>query len=141
MVATYQDASDQTSLSRIWGGIHPPIDDIRGRIIGKQIATETFIKVLTYFESTLTAESSMLEDSFPLYPNPLKEFMNIKTTKPSIYQLTLFSYDGKIVNKLISSLTDEATKLDVSNINSGFYLLEIKDIVSGNHISRKIIKN
>ena len=83
----------------------------------------------------------MLEDSFPLYPNPLKEFMNIKTTKLSIYQLTLFSYDGKIVNKLTSSLTDEATKLDVSNINSGFYLLEIKDIVSGNHISRKIIKN
>ena len=24
--ATYRDASDQTSLSRIWGGIHPPID-------------------------------------------------------------------------------------------------------------------
>ena len=23
--ATYRDASDQTSLSRIWGGIHPPI--------------------------------------------------------------------------------------------------------------------
>ena len=32
--ATYRDASDQTSLSRIWGGIHPPVDDIPGRIIG-----------------------------------------------------------------------------------------------------------
>ncbi|MDQ3099782.1 MAG: T9SS type A sorting domain-containing protein [Bacteroidota bacterium] len=32
--ATYRDASDQCSLSRIWGGIHPPIDDIPGRKIG-----------------------------------------------------------------------------------------------------------
>lgn len=35
--ATYSDASDQCSLSRIWGGIHPPADDIPGRIIGQQL--------------------------------------------------------------------------------------------------------
>ena len=29
--ATYRDAADQCSLSRIWGGIHPPVDDIPGR--------------------------------------------------------------------------------------------------------------
>ena len=29
--ATYRDAADQCSLSRIWGGIHPPADDIPGR--------------------------------------------------------------------------------------------------------------
>jgi hypothetical protein len=33
--ATYRDASDQCSLSRIWGGIHPPADDIPGRQIGR----------------------------------------------------------------------------------------------------------
>lgn len=37
--ATYYDASDQCSLSRIWGGIHPPMDDIPGRKIGHQIGT------------------------------------------------------------------------------------------------------
>ncbi|MBL0071944.1 MAG: hypothetical protein IPP34_09055 [Bacteroidetes bacterium] len=26
--ATYQDAADESSMSRIWGGIHPPCDDI-----------------------------------------------------------------------------------------------------------------
>jgi len=40
--ATYQDASDQCSLSRIWGGIHPPIDDIPGRNIGKRVAPIAF---------------------------------------------------------------------------------------------------
>ena len=36
--ATYRDASDQCSLSRIWGGIHPPADDFPGRGLGVEIA-------------------------------------------------------------------------------------------------------
>lgn len=47
--ATYRDASDQTSLSRIWGGIHPPADDIPGRIIGEQIGLEAFELGQDYF--------------------------------------------------------------------------------------------
>lgn len=47
--ATYRDASDQTSLSRIWGGIHPPADDIPGRIIGVDIAADAFERALCYF--------------------------------------------------------------------------------------------
>ncbi len=38
--ATYQDASDQCSLSRIWGGIHPPADDIPGRLIGIELGPQ-----------------------------------------------------------------------------------------------------
>ncbi|WP_420600902.1 FG-GAP-like repeat-containing protein [Flagellimonas sp.] len=48
--ATYRDASDQTSLSRIWGGIHPPIDDIPGRIIGDKIGKEAFELAQSYFQ-------------------------------------------------------------------------------------------
>jgi Putative metal-binding motif len=40
--ATYTDASDQCSLSRIWGGIHPPVDDIPGRVAGIAIADRAF---------------------------------------------------------------------------------------------------
>jgi hypothetical protein len=40
--ATYMDASDQCSLSRIWGGIHPPIDDIPGRKIGMILGPQAF---------------------------------------------------------------------------------------------------
>ena len=47
--ATYQDASDQCSLSRIWGGIHPPADDIPGRLIGEQIGKNAFDAAVTYF--------------------------------------------------------------------------------------------
>ena len=47
--ATYRDASDQCSLSRIWGGIHPPVDDIPGRKNGIEISKTAIIKAESYF--------------------------------------------------------------------------------------------
>lgn len=47
--ATYRDASDQCSLSRIWGGIHPPADDIPGRLIGEKIGKKAFSVANSYF--------------------------------------------------------------------------------------------
>ena len=47
--ATYRDASDETSLSRIWGGIHPPADDIPGRLIGIRIADDVINLAETFF--------------------------------------------------------------------------------------------
>lgn len=47
--ATYRDASDQCSLSRIWGGIHPPFDDMPGRLIGREIGINAFHFAERYF--------------------------------------------------------------------------------------------
>ena len=47
--ATYADASDQCSLSRLWGGIHPPADDIPGRLIGMQLGPGAFDRAREYF--------------------------------------------------------------------------------------------
>ena len=68
--ATYRDASDQTSLSRIWGGIHPPIDDIPGRILGEKIGKEAFAFGEQYF-------SKKLARSGALFPNPAIESTTI----------------------------------------------------------------
>lgn len=47
--ATYRDASDQCSLSRIWGGIHPPADDFPGRQLGEEIAGIVLTKASDFF--------------------------------------------------------------------------------------------
>lgn len=47
--ATYRDASDQTSLSRIWGGIHPPADDLPGRYMGMKIGPDVVHEARRYF--------------------------------------------------------------------------------------------
>lgn len=41
--ATYRDAADQSGLSRIWGGIHVPVDDIPGRIVGAKVGIDAFL--------------------------------------------------------------------------------------------------
>ena len=51
--ATYRDAADQCSLSRIWGGIHPPVDDIPGRVIGEQVGLDAFAESLRYINGTV----------------------------------------------------------------------------------------
>ncbi|CAA0098095.1 Uncharacterised protein [Halioglobus japonicus] len=50
--ATYRDASDQCSLSRIWGGIHPPVDDIPGRLMGIEIGVDAFNLAADMFNGT-----------------------------------------------------------------------------------------
>ncbi len=47
--ATYRDAADQCSLSRIWGGIHPPADDLPGRRIGFQVGERAYSAALNLF--------------------------------------------------------------------------------------------
>jgi hypothetical protein len=47
--ASYYDASDQTSLSRIWGGIHPPQDDLVSRHVGATIAVDALAYAQSLF--------------------------------------------------------------------------------------------
>jgi hypothetical protein len=48
--ATYRDAAEQSSLSRIWGGIHPPADDIPGRRVGEKIGQAAYALATDYFD-------------------------------------------------------------------------------------------
>jgi hypothetical protein len=48
--ATYRDAAEQSALSRIWGGIHPPLDDVPGRRIGIEVGNTAYDFAVTYFD-------------------------------------------------------------------------------------------
>jgi len=47
--ATYYDVADAAAISRIWGGVHPPVDDITGRRIGRTAGAAAFDKAKEYF--------------------------------------------------------------------------------------------
>ena len=47
--ATYRDASDECSLSRIYGGIHPYFDDVPGRLMGIDIGLDAFDRAAAFF--------------------------------------------------------------------------------------------
>jgi hypothetical protein len=47
--ATYQDASDQAGVSRLYGGIHVRADDFAGRRIGAQVGSAAWDRAQTYY--------------------------------------------------------------------------------------------
>lgn len=61
--AQYKDASDQCSLSRIWGGIHPPADDIPGRHIGLEVGPEAFFEAERYFNGQKSCPADFTADA------------------------------------------------------------------------------
>ena len=127
--ATYRDASDQCSLSRIWGGIHPPADDIPGRIIGERIGNEAYEFALPYFN---TQPLNIIEKNnrIVIYPNPvLNQEIYVSNTN-KFDQFKLYNLTGRkieIIEKRYNSL-DEVTFLKVlPSILSGIYILKIND--------------
>ena len=55
--ATYYDAADQAGISRIWGGIHPPIDNLIGRRAGAQCGQGVWALAQKYFDGSITNTS------------------------------------------------------------------------------------
>lgn len=47
--ATYKDLADSAGLSRIWAGVHPPVDDVPGRRSGVMIGDVGYAKAQSYF--------------------------------------------------------------------------------------------
>ena len=52
---TYFDASDQSGISRIYGGIHVQSDDLTGRITGSYCGQAVWALARTYFDGTVTS--------------------------------------------------------------------------------------
>ena len=50
--ASYYDAADEAGLSRLYGGIHPAIDDFTGRIVGSQVGIGAWNLASKYFDGT-----------------------------------------------------------------------------------------
>jgi hypothetical protein len=73
--ATYQDASDQCSLSRIWGGIHPPMDDIPGRFIGQIVGPDAFTLATRYFDGRVSCRAEFNADG-TLTPADVSAFIS-----------------------------------------------------------------
>ena len=133
--------TDQTSLSRIWGGIHPPIDDIKGRIIGEKICKESFDLAQQYFSGTL-GNSTILsnKNSTKIYPNPMLNTLHIRTNYLDEIKLELYSLSGKILFSTNKVNHSGSVDLKLDYLAKGIYIL--KGVSNNNSLvfQRKIIK-
>jgi len=139
--ATYQDASDQTSLSRIWGGIHPPADDIPGRIIGEAIGRRAFLKAETYFSELVTSTQEDRElQKLKIYPNPAQSGHSLQIVIPAMKSnamLSLHAADGRLVwNEVLEAGPRRDLAVAVEGLR-GLYLLRLNS--PSNNQTQKVL--
>ncbi|MCI0692480.1 T9SS type A sorting domain-containing protein [candidate division KSB1 bacterium] len=136
--ATYRDASDQTSLSRIWGGIHPPADDIPGRLIGKKLGVNAFNLAERYFtgQTTGVADRAPATATVPatpamkVYPNPINsgKLLTVELNRPvSNVVVQLYNLQGQLVHTqaVPGTPSQKHVTLSTDRMASGIYLLRI----------------
>lgn len=135
--ATYVDASDQTSLSRIWGGIHPPADDIPGRKMGIAIGHRAFEYASGYIDGTNVLSADLVAEApLRIYPNPViaDKILHVNGIKVS-GELTIYNLQGKaVLSREVEALTNQL-ELRLDDLGPGVYMLKLDD-----HSQRFIIK-
>ena len=128
--ATYRDASDQTSLSRIWGGIHPPADDLPGRIIGEKIGIQAFAAAETYFNLSTSLTNEINGTPATLFPNPVRrgELLTIEGAfNGTEVTARLFDTRGREVARKELTAQVDRLQLGFSDVplTSGLYVLHL----------------
>ncbi|NRB64054.1 MAG: T9SS type A sorting domain-containing protein [Saprospiraceae bacterium] len=129
--AKYYDASDQCSLSRIWGGIHPPVDDIPGRLIGHEVGRDAFQYAEQFFnQSTTPTNDPLSEMNLKVFPNPAVDMGNQTTiyTNSTIGDnafWTLTSLQGQELHRGNIASGTSNFLLPTQHVPAGFYLLNV----------------
>jgi hypothetical protein len=127
--ATYRDASDQTSLSRIWGGIHPPQDDIPGRWIGIEVGHDAFALAETYFNGQFQEPPPAVLAR--AYPNPVtgaNAVCTIELDRPG-QDLTVrvFNVQGRLEREERHAVgAQRFLGLSMASLESGLYFVQIE---------------
>lgn len=127
--ATYRDASDQTSLSRIWGGIHPPQDDIPGRIIGIKIADDAVQLAEEYFNVTITNTNEITQlNNIKTYPNPISPGQDISIDHSEEYRLDkaeLYNPNGGLIMRIAGDRLNKTGVRIPEGLAAGNYYIVI----------------
>lgn len=131
--ATYRDASDQCSLSRIWGGIHPPADDIPGRLIGIEVGLDAFELAKQYFEGQVPSRITELreENALFVYPNPAAISQLTVTLRnfENDVNLEIINSAGQLVFRNQVNVTNRECDfvMNVGSLEYGIYLIRATD--------------
>ena len=80
--------------------------------------------------ATATANKSQMS----VYPNPVKDILNITTADKKVTEVTFYSVDGKLVR----SVKEDVSELNVSSLPKGVYIVKVK--TSDTEKSFKVIK-
>ena len=136
--ATYRDASDECSLSRIYGGIHPPMDDIPGRLIGMEIGPKALEYAEQYFTRTTPPDTTIAASH--LFPNPTTCVSQLEVEYNGPMAVRVFQADGRLTHTVQLTLSDHTAMLDLSSLTPGVYLVMGFDNAGNRILQEKVLK-
>jgi len=141
--AKYYDASDQCSLSRIWGGIHPPVDDMPGRLIGRKVGMDAFYFAETYFGQSSTAQTEFDWSEKLVYPNPIsqRQVLTVEVPTQTNGEITwaIIDIQGKTVLSGKEASYTQSFQINLDRIGNGLFLLKLNSN-KRNHVIKLIVK-
>lgn len=90
---------------------------------------------MVFEEKILSVKENNLENQIIIYPNPIKDILNIKTENSILSTVSIIDFQGREVLTKSTNLNS----INMSKFSSGVYFLKIK---SDNNVSifKKIIK-
>jgi cytochrome c peroxidase len=91
---------------------------------------------ITLTGSVLSTQKEIFGKEINVYPNPIKDELNIKLEKGN-YTISIFNINGKEVFK---KALDDFETFSLSFLNKGIYLLKVKDLVTHKTFSKKFVK-
>lgn len=139
--AKYKDASDQCSLSRIWGGIHPPADDIPGRLIGMKLGPEAFHHAVKYFTGSVAQEEIGEATTAVAFPNPVHAEESVLIQFNGIVNsvsVKLADANGSLLYQRDYTTSDNVVQIPVATLSPGIYLATVQ--TNKGRFSKKIVK-
>jgi uncharacterized protein DUF6851 len=132
--ATYRDASDQCSLSRIWGGIHPPQDDMPGRLKGMVIGQQAYDYALQFFSGSVLGVPALHPPAagalVAAQPNPVRVGQDLTVEvdpSRSPVAVELLSIAGQRVRSAGGPMARDQRwfHLDTGLLRPGIYMLRV----------------
>ena len=81
-----------------------------------------------------TATHDLAKATIVIYPNPFIDIINLDVTGQLNFKVTLYDIHG---SKLLSA--NNPDRIIIDNLSAGLYLLEVRDINTGQRIIERII--
>lgn len=89
------------------------------------------------YNSVLLSSQEFNQNNFTIYPNPVKETLNINNGSNQQVTATVYDIDGKLLQS--HSLENNLSTLDVKALSQGLYFVVFEN-ENGERVSKKFIK-
>ncbi len=142
---TYTIVADAVANSGSQNIIIPNVNSTMARVLVRCDVAGGFRSASTFYDVS-NANFTIIEDtasldSFELlgitmYPNPASELVTINLSNNEKFKYNLFDLNGK---RLYNGYFKESTTINVSNLSSGVYFLQLKQVDTGKLLVQKLV--